>query len=112
MANVDDIVIRQRCGRGGRRHEERAGGRAEPVKHIPQVAFGDARLGEQFFETAAAANGPSFTVQLGQGAKRLLDRNLLSGACAQDLVGVAGERLGHASDVVVGLSGQPPRSAR
>ena len=111
MSDVDPVVGDERRGGRERGQQERAIRGAEPVEHGAQVGLAHARFGEQLVEPKRAANGSAFPVDFRQRPERLLDRELLSGALGENLVGVARQRLPHAPDVVIGLPRKAPGAA-
>ena len=71
----------------------------------------DPGLGQKPVEPKRAANGSAFPVDFRQRPERLLDRELLSGAFGENLVGVARQRFRHAPDVVIGLPRETARAS-
>src|ERR1700722_13299851 len=108
VAYIDPLVWGKRWRGRERGEQERTIRGAEPVEYCAQVGFTNPCFGKQSVETNRAADSSAFSVDFRQGPERLLDRQFLSGAFVENLVGVARQRFRHAPDGVIRLSSETP----
>ena len=102
MPNVDPFVWAKRWRGGKRGQEERTIRGAEAVEPGAQVGFAYPGFRHEFVKPERAADGAAFPIDFRQRPERLLDRQFLSRALRKNLVGVTRQRVGHASDRVIG----------